>query len=143
MINKRYLGFTLIELMIAIAVLALLVAIAYPSYREHVCRVELNHAKADLLAFAQNLEAFYTTNQFSYINENVYIGDVFPLHSPSERSFADKRFTLSAVIPDSGDAFVLAAERAGGSCNDGVLKLSNTGERQWINDGVTINDWEK
>lgn len=138
---KRYSGFTLIELMIAIAVLALLVALAYPSYRKHVCRVEHNHAKADLLAFAQSLEAFYTANQFSYKNDTGYIGDVFPLHSPSARPFAEKKFTLSALIPDSGDTFVLTAERASGGCNDGVLKLFDNGERQWINKGVTINEW--
>lgn len=143
MIKKRCSGFTLIELMIAIAVLALLVAMAYPSYRDHICKVERNQAKADLLAFAQNLEAFYTTNQFSYKNDNVHMSDVFPLHSPSDRSSAEKRFTLSAFIPDSGDAFVLTAERAGGSCNDGVLKLANNGERQWIKNDVTVMNWEK
>lgn len=143
MINKQYAGFSLIELMIVVAVLALMVAFAYPSYREHVCKVERNQAKADLLSFAQNLEAFYTTNQFSYKNDNVYIGDIFPLHSPSERAPAEKKFTLSAQIPQSGDAFVLTAERAGGSCDDGVLTLSSNGERQWTKDGVTANEWEK
>lgn len=142
MVSKRHLGFTLIELMIAVAILALLVSVAYPSYHNHICKVERNQAKGDLLAFAQGMESFYTTNQFSYKIDNVYIESIFPPYSPADRSAAKKKYTLSAQVAAPGDAYVLTAERAGGSCNDGVLTLASNGVRQWVKDGVTLTDWE-
>lgn len=140
--RSRLQGFTLIELMIAIAVLALLTAIAYPSYRSHVCKVERNQAKADLLAFSQALESFYTTNNFSYRNENGYTGAVFPLYSPADRPEVGKRFRLSVQVAQTDDSFVLSAERVSGSCDDGVLTLASNGQRRWIRSGVTADDWE-
>ncbi len=52
-------GFTLIELMITVAVIAILAAIAYPSYTQHVQKGRRENAKAELLGFVQNLERYY------------------------------------------------------------------------------------
>ena len=54
-------GFTLIELMIALAVIALLAAIALPSYQESVLRGKRAEAKTALLRTMQLQERFYTT----------------------------------------------------------------------------------
>lgn len=58
-------GFTLIELMIAVAVVALLVAIAYPSYTRQIQKSRRADAKSALLACAQALER-YNTQSGSY-----------------------------------------------------------------------------
>ena len=55
-------GFTLIELMIVVAIVAILAAIAYPSYREHVVKSRRATAQSCLLELAQFMERFYTTN---------------------------------------------------------------------------------
>jgi type IV pilus assembly protein PilE len=47
---KRYSGFTLIELMIVIAVIGILSAIAYPSYTEYVTRAKRADGKTGLLS---------------------------------------------------------------------------------------------
>lgn len=58
--NSNERGFTLIELMIAVAVVAILSAIALPSYNQYVLRSHRAEAKNMLLAVAQRLEQNYT-----------------------------------------------------------------------------------
>ena len=53
-------GFTLIELMVVVVVLAVLVAVAYPSYQDHIRKAKRAEAKAALLKTAQVLERWYS-----------------------------------------------------------------------------------
>ncbi|MFN6961561.1 MAG: type IV pilin protein [Rhodocyclaceae bacterium] len=55
-------GFTLIELMIALVVVAILAAIAYPGYQNHVLRTRRATAAACLEELAQQMERRYTTS---------------------------------------------------------------------------------
>jgi type IV pilus assembly protein PilE len=55
-------GFTLIELMIVIVVVAILASIAWPSYSDSVRKSRRGQAKADLLEVAQLAERFRTVN---------------------------------------------------------------------------------
>jgi type IV pilus assembly protein PilE len=55
-------GFTLIEVMIVVAIVAILTAIALPSYTEYVRRSERANAQSKLSEAAQWLERNYTTN---------------------------------------------------------------------------------
>ncbi len=64
-------GFTLIELMITVAVVAILAAIALPSYQAYVRKANRAQAKADLVELAQMLERRHTV-------ENTYAGMTLP-----------------------------------------------------------------
>ncbi len=55
-------GFTLIELMIVVAIVAILASIAYPSYREQVIKGQRSEGRSALLQIAQAQERFYTVN---------------------------------------------------------------------------------
>ncbi|WP_308017853.1 type IV pilin protein [Neisseria bergeri] len=52
-------GFTLTELLIAVAILSILTLIAYPSYKTYTRRIRLSEVKSTLLMNAQNLERYY------------------------------------------------------------------------------------
>lgn len=55
-------GYTLLELMVAVAIVAILVAIAYPSYRDQIRKSRRADAESVLLQAAQWMERRYTTS---------------------------------------------------------------------------------
>ncbi len=57
-------GFSLIELMIVVAIIAILAAVAFPSYQESVKKSRRSDAQTALLGFAQAMERHYTDNGF-------------------------------------------------------------------------------
>lgn len=52
-------AFTLIEIMITVAIVAILAAIAFPSYSSFIAKSEIRSVQADLLALSLNLENQY------------------------------------------------------------------------------------
>lgn len=73
-------GFTLIELMIAVAIVAILAAIAIPSYTQHVVKSNRTEAKTILMQTAQALERCYS--RFSAYNASD-CSVSFPVNSES------------------------------------------------------------
>ena len=55
-------GFTLVELMIVVAIIGILATIAYPSYLDHVNTSRRAEAISALVSIASNQERFYTIN---------------------------------------------------------------------------------
>lgn len=70
-----YRGFTLIELMIAVAIVAILAAIAYPAYREHVRRGYVPEATSALGQGRIAMEQWFQDNR-------TYVGAPCPANTP-------------------------------------------------------------
>ena len=62
MINNKNKGFSLIELMIVVAILGILSAITVPSYMDYVRKTKRTEAKAEILKMAQLQESYYVQN---------------------------------------------------------------------------------
>ncbi len=60
---RRIAGFSLIELMIALVVVAILTAVALPSYRDYVTRGKITEATTNLADMRFKLEQFFQDNR--------------------------------------------------------------------------------
>ena len=127
-------GFTLIELMITVAIIGILASVAYPSYREYVNKSRRVQAKTTLVAAQQWMERFYTEN-FRYdktsANPPVDVTDAsqfpsrFSVSPPPGEGSA--MYTITVTVTDGvRDVFTVNAVRKAGSAmeNDRCGDLS-------------------
>jgi prepilin-type N-terminal cleavage/methylation domain-containing protein len=68
---RRSKGFTLVELMIVVAIVAILTTIAYPNYRDYVIRGQLVEATTALASLRANMERYYQDNR-TYITSAAF-----------------------------------------------------------------------
>jgi type IV pilus assembly protein PilE len=87
-------GFTLIELMITVAIVTILAAIAYPGYRQYVERARRTDAVAVLLEAKQFIERFYTERR-TYVGVAAALANTSLIKSPRDGTTAF--YTITAA----------------------------------------------
>ena len=129
-------GFTLIELMVVLAIVAILAGVAYPSYIESVKRARRSEARTYLLEAQQFMARFYSANSRYTTDEAGTTSPALPARLQSVPADAP-RYTLSVEAAVSG--YTLTATPVGDD-DCGNLTLTHTGAKGRSGQGLTVDE---
>lgn len=135
-------GFTLIEVMIVVAIVGVLAAVALPSYQEYIARGRRVDAQTQLLAAQQWMERFYSEH-YKYnetsaatpvaVTDATLWGQQPFKTSPrdGEGAAAAYNLTLTSV---AANTYTITATRTGAASSDncGNFTLTNTGRKSLV-----------
>lgn len=120
--KKTQQGFTLVEVMIVVAIIGILAAIAYPSYDEYVKRGNRTEGQAFLSDVAARQERYFSQNN-AYITA---VTDIAKLGLTDANSATDK-YTVSLAA--GGGGYTLTANNQFSDAKCATLTLNALGER--------------
>lgn len=127
-------GFTLIELMITVAILGVVAAIALPSYRNHIVKAARVQAQSELLELASMQEKIYLNSTAYTANvATAYTGTAAGGLGRTSGTTNDGKYTLSLVVGTGAQTFLLTATPVVGKTQaaDGNLSISEKGQKLW------------
>lgn len=125
-------GFTLIELMVTVAVIGILAGIAYPSYQNYVIRAQRSAAQQLMLNIASREEQFLLdSRQYT----QTLSGGIF--NTPPEgwtctaATCGNARYNVSVAADNAATppTFVITATAIGQQVSDGNLTVNNSGQK--------------
>lgn len=134
--KSNHQGFSLIELMIVVAIVGILAAIAFPSYQQYVFRSWRATASGCVLTLAQNMERQFTANM-------TYLAAVPVSGCTSENGMA-ARYTIGLAAAATASAYTIQAVPQGAQTADtqcGTLSITQIGTRGETGTGSVQDCW--
>jgi len=123
-------GFTLIELMIVVAIIAVLASIALPAYRTQMSKAQLGAALADIRPGKTTVEQVAQERSDASAVDANYIGLYATQRCP----------TISAALTDAGVGTIACTVRGNSGVNGKVLVLQRSTDGVWTCDASAFDE---
>ena len=127
---KKPTGFTLIELMVVVAIVALLATIAYPSYQNHLIKSRRAQAQT-LMLEAMNRQEQYILVMRQYSNSPTTLGLSMDGFTCIAANCSNNWYTVTIAANNAAapPTYTVTATAIGGQVSDGNLTLTSTGAK--------------
>lgn len=133
-------GFTLVEILVALSILAILAAVAMPSYSAYVLRTARAEARATMMEASQFMQRFYVMNN-AYDQTRAGAPVALPAALQQSPRQGAPRYQI-ALVGLTPDTYTVQAMPVGASATDGcgTLTVTHTGVRGATGAAMTVAD---
>jgi len=121
--SRHRAGFTLVELMITVAIVAILAAIAYPSYQQYIIRGKRTAAKATMMDLANREQQYLLANRI-YADTAAFTANGYAAPSDVTESYS---WTVTVDNTATPPSFIITFSPTGTQASDGDLTLNSQG----------------
>ena len=120
-------GFTLIELMIVVAIVGVLMLIAYPAYQSQMVKANRAEAKSFLMDMAQKQQLFFNDTR-TYAETLAQLNATDSLPARVDDNYV-VTFDVTTMPPPSSFEIIATPKVNTMQAGDGLLSIENTGAK--------------